>query len=293
MSYYNNIKELLINNEITKRVKNNSINKSDLDTYYRIGKELKEAGKHYGEGIVKEYSKRLSIDLGKKYSETTLKYMRLFYDFSIRHSLSDKLSYTHYRIMFSIKDENEVNYYINKAINNNLTVRELKELIKSNAYNRLPKETKDKLINNQSLDITDNIKDSILINTDLDKDKISEKYLHDTIVENISDFMKQLGDGYSFIDSEYSIRIGDTYNYIDILLFNYIYNCFIVVELKVTELKKEHIGQIQVYMNYINDHIKNNNHDKTIGLIIVKENNQYIIKYSSDKRIKSVEWNTI
>lgn len=83
------------------------------------------------------------------------------------------------------------------------------------------------------------------------------------------------GDGFSLIDSEYKIKIGDRYNYIDLLLFNYIYNCFVVVELKITELTKEHIGQMQTYMNYIDKNIINVNQDKTIGIIICKRNKSF------------------
>ena len=97
--------------------------------------------------------------------------------------------------------------------------------------------------------------------------------------------MKELGNSFSFIGSEYKIKIGNVYNYIDLLLFNYEYNCFVVVELKVSELKKEHIGQIEVYMNYIDDNLRKIDQDKTIGIIICKEDNKYIIKYCSDERI--------
>ena len=99
--------------------------------------------------------------------------------------------------------------------------------------------------------------------------------------------MKELGMGFSYVDKEYKIKIGNRYNYIDLLLFNYEYNCFVVIELKVTELKKEHIGQIQVYMNYIDNNLKKTNQDKTIGIIICKQDNKYIIKYCSDERIIS------
>ena len=117
--------------------------------------------------------------------------------------------------------------------------------------------------------------------------KVSEKILQRLILEDIEAFMNELGNNYSFIGSEYKIKIENNYNYIDLLLFNIEYNCYVVVELKTTELKKEHIGQIQVYMNYIDINIKNINHDKTIGIIICRENNQYVIKYCSDSRIIS------
>ena len=105
------------------------------------------------------------------------------------------------------------------------------------------------------------------------------------ILEDIPSFLKELGDGFTFVENEYKIKIGNTYNYIDILLFNYIYNCFVVIELKVTELKKEHIGQIQIYMNYVDKNIKTINQDKTIGVIICKKDDDYYIEYSSDSRI--------
>jgi RecB family endonuclease NucS len=102
--------------------------------------------------------------------------------------------------------------------------------------------------------------------------------------------MKELGNGFSFIGSEYKIKIGYTYNYIDLLLYNIEYNSYVVIELKITELKKEHIGQIQVYMNYINNNLKTIYQDNTIGLIICKKDNKFIIEYSSDERIHSTEY---
>ena len=97
--------------------------------------------------------------------------------------------------------------------------------------------------------------------------------------------MKELGNSFSFVGSEYKIKLGDRYNYIDLLLFNYIYNCFVIVELKVTELRKEHIGQINLYMNYIDKNIKNIYQDKTIGIIICKKDNKFVMEYCSDDRI--------
>lgn len=102
-----------------------------------------------------------------------------------------------------------------------------------------------------------------------------------------------MGNGFTFIDNEYKIKLGDRYNYIDLLLFNYKYNCFVVIELKVTELKKEHIGQIQVYMNYIDNNLKEAYQDKTIGIIICKKNNKYVIEYCSDNRVISKEYELI
>ncbi len=293
MNYYNEIKTELINNEITKRVKDYSKNRSDLTTYYNVGKLLKEAGKHYGEGIIKEYSKRLTSEFGKGYTMTNLKYFRQFYVFTKSHTVCDQLSWSHYRTLLSLSDENMIEYYIKIAEEQNLSVRELREKIKNNEYERLDEETKNKLKNKEELKVPDLVKNPIQIKNTSGNNEISEKVLQKFILEDIESFLKELGNGFCFIGSEYKIKIGDRYNYIDLLLFNYEFNCFVVVELKVTELKKEHIGQIEVYMNYIDKNIKSINQNKTIGIIICKKENKYVIEYCSDDRIISREYELV
>ena len=173
-----------------------------------------------------------------------------------------------------------------------MSKRQLRERIRNKEYQRLDDNTKLKLINKEETKINDFVKNPIVIHNkyNLDKERISEKVLQNLILEDIPSFLEELGTGYSFIKNEYKIKLGEKYNYIDLLLFNIKYNCYVVVELKVTELKKEHIGQIEVYMNYIDKHIKTINQDKTIGIIITKRDNHYYIEYSSDKRILTREY---
>ena len=298
MNYYNEIKEILINNELTKKVKDYSKNKSDLDSYYNVGKLLieaqgGEARAKYGDNIIKEYSKKLTKELGKGYSERNLKNMRKFYLFQKGQAMPAQLTWSHYCELLSIKDENKINYYIDISIKQHIGYRELGKRIKSKEYERLDDATKSKLINKEDTNISDFVKNPIVINNKLNVTDIKENILKKLILEDLQTFMKELGDGFCFIDSEYKIKIGNNYNYIDLLLFNYIYNCFVVTELKVTELKKEHIGQIQIYMNYIDKHVKKEYHNKTIGIIIVKKDNKYIIEYSSDARIISREYELV
>ena len=286
MNYYEDIKKELINNEINRKVKTYSINKNDLNVYYNVGKTLNEAGKHYGENIIKEYSKRLTNVLGKGYGVSNLRRFRQFYLMIEKGAtLSHLLTWSHYIEIIPINNVTIINYYINICIYQNLSKRELRNKIKNKEYERLDEETKNKLINNEKLNIKDNIKNPILIKNIHNYTEITEKILQKLILEDISSFMKELGDSFSFIDNEYKIKIGERYNYIDLLLFNIEFNCYVVVELKVTELKKEHIGQIQVYMNYIDKNLKKINQDKTIGIIICKKENKYVIEYSSDARI--------
>ena len=207
-------------------------------------------------------------------------------------TLAHQLSWSHYSTIIPLNNINVVNYYILVIEQQNLSIRELRTKIKSNEYERLDEKAKLKLINKKETNIKDLIKNPIIIKNNK-YEIISEKILQKLIIEDIESFMKELGEYFCFIGSEYKIKIGDTYNYIDLLLFNYFYNFFVVVELKVTEIKKEHIWQIEIYINYIDNNIKRIEQDKTIGIIICKKNNKYIIEYCSDKRIISREYITI
>ena len=287
MDYYNEIKNELVNNEIYKKVKDYSKNKHDLSTYYNVGKLLSEAGKSYGDGIIKEYSKRLTNELGKKYSYTYLTRMRQFYLLGKKVApLAQQLTWSHYVELISLKNIDEIRYYIDISASQNLSRNELRNRIKSKEYERLDNKTKEKLINKEDTLVSDFIKDPIIINNSLNHIEISERVLKELILNDLDIFLKQLGNGFCYIENEYKIKIGNTYNYIDILLYNIEFNCYVVVELKVTELRKEHIGQIEIYMNYIDKNKKRIGMSNTIGLIISKYKNEYIIEYSSDNRIK-------
>lgn len=185
-----------------------------------------------------------------------------------------------------------MNYYINVCIKNRLSKRQLQEKIKSKEYERLDDKTKTKLIKNEKIDLIDTIRNPILINNpnNIDISDISEKMLQKLILNDISNFLNELGDGFCFIKEEYPIKIGEVYNYLDMLLFNVKYNCYVVLEFKVSELKKEHIGQIQIYKNYVDENVKSVNHNKTIGIIITKENNKFIMHYCGNDRIIAREY---
>ena len=293
MNYYNEIKNELINNEINRKVKSYSINKSDLNTYYNVGKLLLDAGNQYGENIIKEYSLRLTEDLGPGYSQRNLRNMRQFYKVSQKwQTVSAKLSWSHYCEILWF-DDNKFQYYIKITELNNLSIRQLRERIKSNEYERLLKSTKNKSVEQKESDIVDFIKNPILIKNSNKYDIFSEKVLQKLILEDIENFLEELGIGFTFIKSEYPIKLGNRYNYIDLLLYNIKYRCYVVVELKITELKKEHTGQIMTYMNYIDKNIKTIEENDTVGIIICKQDNKYVIKYCSDERIIAREYKLV
>ena len=294
INYYDEIKNELVNNEITKKVKDYSKNRSDLTTYYNVGKLLFEAGKHYGEGIIKEYSKRLTNEFGTKFGITLLKRIRQFYIVIEKGAtMSHQLSWSHYCELLPVNSIDKINYYIKITKEQNLSIRELRTKIKNNEYERLDESTKEKLKEKEELKVPDLVKNPIQIKNTSGNNEISEKVLQKLILEDIPSFLDELGNGFTFVRNEYKIKIGDRYNYIDLLLFNYEFNCFVVVELKVTELRKEHIGQIEFYMNYIDKNLKSINQNKTIGIIICKKENKYVIEYCSDDRIIAREYELV
>ena len=296
MNYYNEIKNILIDNAIGRKVREYKSNQKDLESYYNVGKLLVEAqgGEErakYGNGLIKEYSKRLTSELGKGYSIQNLKNMRRFYlVVEKRQSLivqfkSLNISWTFIIKLLKLNDVNELLYYINYINKMNLTTRELDLKLKSKEYERLDSKIKEKLMKQEEVSVKDKMPDPIVLEGLEYKEKLTEKIVQKWIDENPASFCEALGEGYTYVKSQYKIKIGSNYNYIDILLFNYISNSFVVVEIKVTELKKEHIGQIETYMNYVDANLKKEFHNKTTGVLLVRENNKWLIKYINNNDI--------
>lgn len=295
MNYYNEIKNKIIDNEVYAKVKDYSKERHKVITYFEIGKLLNEAGGKYGDNIIDEYSKKLVVKVGKKYNRRTLFRMKQFYNIFSNEKVSTvwtQLTWSHLRLLFNLEIDS-MNYYIKDTMNKNLSVRELEFKIKSNEYQRLPIETKNKLILDDEIDVKDLVPNPILIRNKNNIEIINEKALHKIIMEDIESFMKELGNNFSFIGSEYKIKIGDRYNYIDLLLFNIKYNAYVVVELKVTEFKVEYISQVQKYMNYVDKNIKELNNRNTIGILICKKENKFVIEYCSDERITIREYELV
>ena len=296
MNYYNEIKNILIDNAIGRKVREYKSNQKDLESYYNVGKLLVEAqgGEErakYGNGLIKEYSKRLTSELGKGYSVRSLTDMRTFYSFcQKRQSLIaefkfQNISWTCITKLLKLDDINAIFYYVKCIGKMNLTTRELDLKLKSKEYERLDSKIKEKLVKQEEVSVKDKIPDPIVLEGLEYKERLTEKIVQKWIDENPTLFCKSLGEGYSYIESQYKIKIGSNYNYIDVLLFNTIDLNYVVVEIKVTELKKEHIGQIETYMNYVDANLKKDFHNKTTGILLVRENNKWLIKYINNDGI--------
>ncbi len=299
MNYFNQIKSLIENKEVNSRLRNLEENNETLKAYFEIGKLLVEAQggearAKYGDGLIKKWSKRLVMEYGKGYSVTNLKYMRKFYILKKSHSLSDQLTWTHYKYLLKFDNENERNYYINKCITNNLSVRGLINEIKTNSFERSTIKDKNniKLITeevNYKPTLSDMLKDPIIINVD-NEDKLSEKALKKYMIKQLEHIFLELGYGFTFAGSEYKLIVGKKNYYIDLLMFNTKLNFYTVIELKTREFKPKDIGQIEFYMNYVDENIKEPFHAKTEGIIICKENDKLVCKYVSNKNIKVINY---
>lgn len=291
--YYNEIKNRLIDVEVTSRIKDYSKNKTTLENYYEIGRLIIEAQggekrAKYGDNLIKEYSNKLMIEVDKKYSFRNLMYIKKFYSMFRNekvNALRSQLSWTHYRTLLVLNNLDEIKYYINIAIKENLTYRKLGERIKLKEYEKLPIITKQKLLENKKLEITETIKEPIIILNPNNIEVIKEKTLQGLIMEKIYNFLKQLGPNYMFVGNEYPIKVGNRYYKIDLLLYNVDYESYVVVELKVDELKHKDIGQINFYINYVDKNIKKITQNKTIGIILCHRNNRLILEYCTNPRI--------
>ena len=294
MNYYNEIKETFVKNEIYKKAKDYSKNRSDLNTYFEVGRLIVEAQggearAKYGNKLIKEYSIRLTRELGKGYKVSNLKNMRQFYlTFKKSQALLGELTWSHYIELLRLRDMKEIDYYIYITKVQNLSYRELHNRIKPKEYERIGKD-----IDVEEPKVNTLIKNPILIKVRNKNDKLIEYALHQSIIENIDDFLKELGIGFTYVGSEVKIKLGDRYNYIDFLLFNTNFNCYVVVEFKITELKAEHVGQITKYISYVDKNIRKSFHYETVGVIICKKENKYVIEYCTNPNIFVSTYQTI
>ena len=295
-NYYNEIKNIIETYEVNHRVRALQDNSEKLQMNWNIGRLLVEAQgglnrAKYGDGLIKQWSIDFMRDYGKHYNVRELRRMRQFYLlFSIWSAVPTKISWSHIIELLSLKNKNELNYYINQVILNHLSTRELREMIKSKAYDRLSYADKEniQLIDNNnstSLTIEDMIKDPILIKTNKETNKLNEKALHKYIISMLENKFLELGTGFALVGHEYKIKINNRTYKIDLLFFNINLNSYIVIELKTKEFKPQDIGQLELYVNYVDKNIKLSNHNKTIGILIVKKKDKYVIEYVTNKDI--------
>ena len=297
--YKKELIKLVEKTEVNKGYHDYFKNKDLVNNYFEIGKLLIEAQggeEHdtYGNKLIKTWSVELTEKFGKGYDASNLRRFRQFYsEFKMCGPLGHILTWTNIRLLLPIKNVNKRNYYINMCIKRNLSKRALEKEIKNNAFERLSLADKEniKLISdkNEVLTIKDTLKDSVLITINEDLDNVSEEKLAKIIRKELEIFLLELGHGYAYIGKE--VRMGESY--CDLLFFNYEFNCFVVIELKIRKIKKEDIGQLEYYINYVDENMKKESFNPTIGVLVAKEGNYLVMKYCTNKNIYKTTYKII
>ena len=297
--YKKELIKLVEKTEINKGYHDYFKNKDLVNNYFEIGKLLIEAQggeEHdtYGNKLIKTWSVELTEKFGKGYDASNLRRFRQFYsEFKMCGTVCHTLTWSNIRILLPIKNENKRNYYINMCIKKNLSARELKKEIKNNAFERLSLADKEniKLISdkNEVLTIKDTLKDPVLIPINEDLDNISEEKLAKIIRKELEIFLLELGCGYTYAGKE--VRMGESY--CDLLFFNTEFLCYVVIELKTRKIKKEDIGQLEYYINYVDENMKKESFNPTIGVLVAKEGNYLVMRYCTNKNIYKTTYKII
>ncbi|WP_223606899.1 YhcG family protein [Chryseobacterium sp. OSA05B] len=280
-SLFQSVKEIIRQSrEKVFRIANSTL----LLTYWQIGKlivEDEQKGKEraeYGKQTLKNLSKKLSLEFGKGFDESNLRNMRSFYQaFPKYDALRHELSWTHYRLVIRLDHPDKMNYYINEAVQNNWNYRDLKRQINSLAYERVLEHKKSPSENIHSV-----LKDPYIFEfLGLTPDqKISEKEIETAIIDHIQKFLLEFGKGFAFVARQQHISTDTSDFYIDLVFYNYILKCFVIIDLKTGELSHQDIGQIDMYVRMYDDLKRGEGDNPTIGILLCSEKDETIVKYS-------------
>lgn len=291
---YQSIQEII---ETSRATVYRMANSSVVQAYWNIGRlivEEEQKGEQraeYGRQIIDGLSKRLQKGYGKGYTPTNLKYMRQFYRlFEKSHALRDELSWTHYRLLLKVEKEESRQFYMEETIASHWNTRTLERQINSLYYERMlmsgkegrpavKQEAESKKEVAQPKDI---IKDPYVLEfLDLKSNhRFYERALEQALIDKLQNFLLELGRGFSFVSRQYRISAEEQQFYIDLVFYNYILKCFLLIDLKAGKLTHQDIGQMDLYVRYFEDKIKQGDDNPTIGLILCTEKSQTIVKYS-------------
>jgi predicted nuclease of restriction endonuclease-like (RecB) superfamily len=271
------------------------INTIMVKAYWEIGKMIVEEEQggdskaEYGKGLLKGLSKELSKEHGKGFSKRNLEQFRKFYiEFQKTQTLSAQLGWSHYTLLLRIDDKLRRDFYIKEIESQNWSVRELKRQIDSALFERIALSRDKQGVMNLS-------KNGLVIESgkDLIKDpyifeflglesfeKLSESDFESKLIENLEKFILELGKGFSFVSRQERITLDGTYFYIDLVFYNRFLKSFVIFELKVGELKHEHLGQLQMYVNYYDRKVKSSEENKTVGILLCLDKKDSVVKYT-------------
>lgn len=297
---YENIKQIL---EKARNTAYRAVNFAMVQAYWQIGKvivEEEQKGKEraeYGKFLIKELSQRLTKECQKGFIERNLWYMRDFYlKFPKVNALRSELTWTHYRLLLKVENENTRKFYMQETINSNWNTRELERQMNSLLYERiaLSKDKKGvKELSAKGLVIQkpeDIVKDPYILEFLglKENEKYLESDLEKLLIDKLKDFLLELGKGFSFAARQKRISVDGEHYYVDLVFYNYILKCFVLVDLKVGKLTHQDIGQIDFYTRYFEKEIKRREDNPTIGIVLCSDKNEALVKYTLLKENKQI-----
>lgn len=274
------------------------VNNTMLLAYWNVGKIIVENEQNgnikaeYGKQVMKELSKELRKILGSGFSVSNLQYMRRFYlTYKKQQTLSVKLSWSHYCELLSIENEDERNFYEKECINSKWSVRELKRQIDTSLFERLllseGKNNKEKVyaLSKEGQTLTtpeDILKEPYVFEfLDIKEPKpILEKYLEKKLIKHMEKFLLELGKGFMFVGTQQRITLGNTHYYVDMVFYNKILKCYVLIDLKIGKMKPEYAGQMNMYLNYYDSEINDEYDNKPIGIILCKGKKEIDMEYA-------------
>jgi len=290
-STYLSIKEILTS---AREKAYKAVNFAMVEAYWNVGKLIVEAQDgnkraEYGEELLKDLSKDLTRGFGKGFTVTNLRYMRQFYlVFQKHHALRDELSWTHYRLLMKIENAEIRKFYLDECIEQNWSTRQLDRQINSFYYQRILASQNKQNVRNEinklekGIQAEDIIKDPFVLEFMglNDHRDFTEIEVEKALMDNLQKFLLELGKGFSFVARQKRITAEGDHFYIDLVFYNYILKCFILIDLKVGKLSHQDIGQMDFYVRYFEKEIKSESDNPTIGIILSSERNETVVKYS-------------
>ncbi|MCK5464932.1 MAG: DUF1016 family protein, partial [Bacteroidales bacterium] len=293
-SFYGKVREII---EAGRGAVYREVNITMVETYWQIGRVIlneEQKGKsraEYGMHLIENLSDKLTRNYGKGFDKRNLSYMRKFYQtFSNMNALRSQLSWTHYRLLIRVENDDAREFYIQEAIEGNWSTRQLDRQINSLYFERVlisgkesrgmvKKEVEEK---KEAMQASHIIKDPYVLefldlkaNTDF-----YERELEQALISKLQEFLLELGNGFSFVKRQYRISSEGDHFYVDLVFYNYILKCFLLIDLKTGELHHQDIGQMDFYVRFFEDQVKQEGDNSTIGLILCTEKDNIIVKYS-------------
>ncbi len=296
---FDNIKELVIN---SRNKVYNAVNTEMLNLYWNIGKAIMQIQQgderaSYGETVLEKLSQKLTNEFGKGFSTINLRRMRKFYClFKIRSTVLNELSWSHYLELIKIEEESKRNFYMKETINSRWSVRELQRQIGSLLYERLVlSHNKEKILQlaekgHEIKTSKDLVKDPFVLefldikeNTDY-----LESDLEKNILEHLKEFLLELGKGFMFVGSQVRLTLEEDHFYPDLVFYNRILKCFVIIDLKIGKVTPQDIGQMQMYVNYYDREIRSKDENQTVGILLSTSKNKTVVKYTLPENNKNI-----